>query len=121
MRYDFFLHAHKHKGVYQYFCNVNKNDLQHAMDHFIHYCQGEFKFVDYGNYGVITNPHCDMIDYSVLSEAELFQAEVAYNSEYLLTLDEVVAIQRIMKEYVINVPDPAETNDQYFFNIGNPE
>ena len=118
MTYDFFLHAHKHKGFYQYYCNVNKNDTMHSMDHYINYSEGKFQFLDYS---IVSKPYRDMIDYSVLTEAELFQAEVAYNSEYILTLDEVVAIQTIMKEYVKNVPDPAETNDQYFFNIGNPE
>lgn len=119
MRYDFYLHAYKGKGIYQYYCNVNKNDIKYNLNEFIFYVQGVFKFVDYSK--DIQHDRSDMLDYSVLSEAELFQAEVAYNLEYILALHEIAAIQRTIKEFASTVNVSDDTKKEYYFNIGIPE
>ena len=118
MEFDFLISVHTFKHSYQYFCNLNKGDLMHSANEYIHYTQGKFTFIDYSS---LQYPHQDMPDYTLMDTAELFQESLVFDKKYLCTFEEVIAIQNEMKEYAaLNKPN-ARINQEYKFNLGIQE
>ncbi|MFD0852093.1 hypothetical protein ACFQ07_07670, partial [Actinomadura adrarensis] len=103
---------------FQYFCNLNKGDLMHSANEYIHYTAGKFTFIDYDS---LQYPHQDMPDFTLMDEAELFQSALVFDKKYLCTLEEVITIQNEMKEYAALNKGNVSINQEYKFNIGIPE
>ena len=118
MEFDFVISVHSFKNSFQYFCNLNKGDLMHSANEYIHFTQGKFTFIDYNS---LQYPHQDMPDYTVMDAAELFQESLVFDKKYLCTFEEVITIQNEMKEYASLNKSNVSINQEYKFNIGIPE
>lgn len=117
MEFDFLLSVHTFKNINQYFCNLHKGDLMHSANEYINYMLGKFNFVDYSSYH---HPYTDMPDYTLMDEAELFQEALVFDKKYICTFEEVIAIQRTMKDYAENHKPNKGNNQEYKFNLGIP-
>ncbi|EHU8781148.1 hypothetical protein N0S44_000383 [Escherichia coli] len=118
MEFDFLISVHTFKNTHQYFCNLNKGDLMHSANEYIHFMDGKFTFIDYSS---LQYPHQDMPDYTIMNEAELFQASLVFDKKYICTFEEVITIQNEMKEYAsLNKPNEG-INQEYKFNIEIPK
>lgn len=111
MTYDFGMFVPKISSVREVYCNLNKGDSEHKMDQYIRYTGTVFVFVDYQAIGLCVQ---DMIDYTVLDEAELFQELLVYDKKYLCTLEEIIGIQNKMKEHRRICVEMGDKNMCYF-------
>ncbi|AIT14258.1 hypothetical protein [Escherichia coli] len=118
MEFDFLISVHSFKHSFQYFCNLNKGDLMHSANEYIHFTDGKFSFIDYSS---LDFPYTDMPDYTLMDAGELFQAALVFDKKYICTFEEVITIQNEMKVYAsLNKPNEC-INQEYKFNIGIPK
>ncbi|WEM33100.1 hypothetical protein EJP02_039 [Escherichia phage EJP2] len=118
--HDFRLHTHIVQGVYHFYCNVHKGDTSHRRHVYISYLNGAFSFISYENYKYGSRTDHPMQDYTVLDEGGRFQAELVLDANSVLTLDEIIFIQNLMKEFSVRAQNSEEFEHDYYFNIGIP-
>lgn len=94
------------------YCNLIKGDIEHNKCEFIKYKNSSFRFVDYNN-----NSMEPMLDYTVLNEAERFQASLVYEEKYHVTMDEMIAIQQEIKNHVKEYGMSSMLSKRLHFNI----
>lgn len=114
MEFEFVISTHSFKLQRQYFCNLNKGDMIHAGNEYLHYSSGKFTFVNYDNY---LNPHEEMLDYTVLPEGELFQQSLVFDKKYICSFEDVCALQKIIKEYDKSISGRDIIIKEYKFNL----
>lgn len=114
--FDFSLFVSVYEEIY---CNLIKGDIEHNKSTFIKYKKSTststftFRFVDYDN-----NQRMQPIqDYTVLNEAERFQAALVYEEKYLVTMDEMIAIQQEIKNHVKEYGMSSVLGKRLHFNI----
>lgn len=118
MSNDFAIHSFFYKKV-EFYCNLVKGDANHSLDQYIKYTLDGFSFIDYGYVGGVVNE--PLLDYTEMDEATLFQESLVFDKKYICTLDEVIGIQNIMKEYsakcMMELTQYKHKTIQYYFNL----
>lgn len=75
--------------------NLYKGDLNYARDKILKYWNADFYLMDFstGFRGKAT----EMLDYTVLDDAALFQEALVFDKKYICTLEEMIELQRRIK------------------------
>lgn len=75
--------------------NLYKGDLNYTRDKLIKYENADFYLMDFntGFRGKAT----EMLDYTVLDDAALFQEALVFDKKYICTLEEMIELQRRIK------------------------
>ncbi|WP_210765589.1 hypothetical protein [Escherichia coli] len=121
MKYkDFHIGTWMYTGEFITCCNLCKRDLNYARDKLIKFENSQFYLMDFstGFRGKAT----DMLDYTLMDEAALFQEALVFDKKYNCTLEEIVEIQRrikfIHKDCIDKWCKTGETNFSNYFNLG---
>lgn len=117
---DFHIGTWMYTGEFITCCNLYKGDLNYARDKLIKFENSQFYLMDFstGFRGKAT----DMLDYTLMDEAALFQEALVFDKKYNCTLEEIVEIQRrikfIHKDCIDKWCKTGETNFSNYFNLG---
>lgn len=100
-------------------CNLYKGDLNYTRGKVIKFWNSQFYLMDLGT--GFSCKETDMLDYTLMDDAALFQESLVFDKKYICTFEEVIAIQNEMKEYDSLNKGNVSINQEYKFNIGIPE
>lgn len=121
MKYkDFHIGTWMYTGELITCCNLYKGDLNYTRGKVIKFWNSQFYLMDLG-----TGFSCkatDMLDYTLMDDAALFQESLVFDKKYICTLEEIVEIQRrikcIHRECIDKWCKTGETNFSNHFNLG---